>query len=89
MWQQPYLVGRGQKAGGHAVKLKAQGLPHLNRLPHIAGGVQHGKGSVVKHTRLIASSIPGSTLAILPGDHFVARRNWRAFNPVVLKFLEE
>lgn len=42
-----------------------------------------------KHTRLIARSIPGSTLAILPGDHFVARRNWRAFNPVVLKFLEE
>lgn len=42
-----------------------------------------------KHTRLIARSIPGSTLAILPGDHFVARRNWQAFNPVVLKFLEE
>lgn len=42
-----------------------------------------------KHTRLIARSIPGSTLAILPGDHFVARRNWQAFNPIVLKFLEE
>ena len=40
------------------------------------------------HTRLIARSIPGSQLAILPGDHFVARRNWQAFNPVVLEFLE-
>lgn len=39
------------------------------------------------HTRLIARSIPNSRLAILPGDHFVARRNWRAFNPVVLEFL--
>lgn len=40
-----------------------------------------------RHTRLIARSIPHSQLAILPGDHFVARRNWQAFNPVVLKFL--
>ena len=42
-----------------------------------------------KHTRLIAKSIPGSKLAILPGDHFLARRNWQAFNPVVLDFLSE
>lgn len=41
-----------------------------------------------KHTRLIARSIPNSQLAILPGDHFVARRNWQAFNPLVLNFLE-
>ncbi|MEY8402020.1 alpha/beta hydrolase [Oscillospiraceae bacterium 44-34] len=42
-----------------------------------------------KHTRLIAKSIPDSQLAILPGDHFVARQNWQAFNPVVLDFLSE
>ena len=42
-----------------------------------------------KHTRLIAKSIPGSQLVILPGDHFVARRNWQEFNPVVLDFLSE
>ena len=42
-----------------------------------------------KHTRLIAKSIPGSELAILPGDHFVARRNWEAFNPVILEFLRK
>lgn len=41
-----------------------------------------------RHTRLIARSIPNSRLAILPGDHFVARRNWQTFNPVVLEFLE-
>ena len=41
-----------------------------------------------KHTRLIAASLPNSKLVILPGDHFVARRNWEAFNPVVLEFLE-
>lgn len=41
-----------------------------------------------KHTRLIAQSIPNSQLAILPGDHFVARRNWQAFNPLILNFLE-
>lgn len=41
-----------------------------------------------KHTRLIARSIPNSQLAILPGDHFVARRNWQAFNPLILNFLE-
>lgn len=42
-----------------------------------------------RHTRLIAKSIPDSQLAILPGDHFVARRSWQAFNPVVLNFLAE
>ena len=41
-----------------------------------------------KHTRLIAASLPNSKLVILPGDHFVARRNWEQFNPVVLEFLE-
>jgi pimeloyl-ACP methyl ester carboxylesterase len=39
------------------------------------------------HTRLIARSIPGAELAILPGSHFVANRNPEAFNEVVLRFL--
>ena len=42
-----------------------------------------------KHTRRIAQSIPNSKLVILPGGHFVARRNWQAFNPVILEFLAE
>lgn len=49
-----------------------------------------GKDDMIKeaHTRAIAAAIPGSRLAILPGDHFVARRNADAFNPLVLDFLE-
>lgn len=42
-----------------------------------------------KHTRLIARSIPNSQLAILPGDHFAARKNWQAFNPLILNFLAQ
>lgn len=41
------------------------------------------------HTRAIAAAIPNSRLAILPGDHFVARGNWQAFNPAILEFLLE
>lgn len=40
-----------------------------------------------RHTRLIAASIPGAQLAILPGDHFIANRNPKAFNATVLQFL--
>ncbi len=40
-----------------------------------------------RHTQAIAAAIPHSQLAILPGDHFVARRNWQDFNRVVLDFL--
>ena len=40
-----------------------------------------------RHTRAIAQAIPNSSLVILPGDHFVARRNWEQFNPLVLEFL--
>lgn len=39
------------------------------------------------HTRLIARSIPGAQLAILPGDHFLAARNPGPFNARVLAFL--
>jgi pimeloyl-ACP methyl ester carboxylesterase len=41
------------------------------------------------HTRSIAAPIPGAQLVILPGDHFVARRNWKRFNDLVLEFLEK
>ena len=40
-----------------------------------------------KHTRLIANSIPGAELSILPGSHFVANQNPTAFNEAVLRFL--
>lgn len=41
------------------------------------------------HTRLIHASIPGAALAILPGDHFVARNNSTAFNRAVEDFLQQ
>lgn len=40
-----------------------------------------------EHTRLIASAIPGAQLSILPGSHFVANENPKAFNEAVLRFL--
>ena len=40
-----------------------------------------------EHTRLIARSIPGARLAVLPGCHFVAAENSGAFNAAVLDFL--
>ncbi len=41
-----------------------------------------------KHTRLIAESIPGARLAILPGNHFLAEKHPDAFNKTVLDFLK-
>ena len=40
-----------------------------------------------EHTRLIARSIAGAQLSILPGNHFVANKNPEAFNEAVLRFL--
>lgn len=41
------------------------------------------------HTRLIYESLPDAQLAILPGDHFIAKKNPEEFNRVVGAFLEE
>lgn len=41
------------------------------------------------HTRLIADSIPGARLAVIPGDHFIANRNPAAFNQAVRAFFQE
>ena len=41
------------------------------------------------HTRTIAAHLPHSELAILPGDHCVARKSYRAFDRRVLAFLRE
>ncbi|MBO7569114.1 MAG: alpha/beta fold hydrolase [Bacteroidaceae bacterium] len=40
-----------------------------------------------RHTRLIAESIPGALLSIIPGNHFIANKNPDTFNEVVLRFL--
>lgn len=39
------------------------------------------------HTELIARSIPNSKLIIIPGDHFIAKKNPTLFNKVVEDFL--
>ena len=40
------------------------------------------------HTKQIAEALPNAKLAILPGDHFVARQNPAAFNRAVDAFLK-
>lgn len=42
-----------------------------------------------EHTRLICNSLPNAKLEIITGDHFVANKNYEAFNTVVGAFLKE
>lgn len=42
-----------------------------------------------EHTRLICNSLPNAKLEIIAGDHFVANKNYEAFNTVVRAFLKE
>ena len=42
-----------------------------------------------RHTRLIAASIPGARLAIIPGNHFIANKEPAAFNRAVRTFFTE
>lgn len=42
-----------------------------------------------EHTRLIAQSIPGAQLRILPGSHFLPYEDPDAFNDVVARFLSQ
>ena len=42
-----------------------------------------------EHTRLICNSLPNAKLVIIAGDHFVANKNYEAFNTVVGAFLKE
>ena len=51
--------------------------------------VMAGDKDMIKdgHTRLIAQSIPGAELVIIPGTHFIASQNPGPFNEAVLRFL--
>lgn len=40
-----------------------------------------------KHTELIGKSIPDCEICFIPGDHFVANKQWEKFNSVVDSFL--
>jgi len=41
-----------------------------------------------KHTRLIYRSIPNASLALIPGNHFIANKRPKMFNEIVHSFLE-
>ena len=69
--------------------------PHINptelaqlKMPVL---VVAGTKDMIKdeHTRLIYNSLPNAQLSILEGDHFVANKNYEAFNTVVEAFLKE
>ena len=49
-----------------------------------------GTGDMIteEHTRLIHRQIPGSRLALIPGDHFIAQKNPEPYNRAVEEFLE-
>ena len=42
-----------------------------------------------KHTRLLAASLPDSSLVFIPGDHFIAAKKTAAFNQAVFAFLDQ
>ena len=42
-----------------------------------------------KHTRLLAASLPDSSLVFIPGDHFSAAKKTAAFNQAVFAFLDQ
>lgn len=42
-----------------------------------------------EHTRLIYGYLPDASLALIPGDHFIADKNPEAFNHAVANFLQE
>ena len=81
-------------------KAKAEMLSLMVNEPNIAPSelknlnmpvlVMAGTDDMIRqeHTELIAASIPGAKLVILPGDHFIARNNSNAFNAAVRDFLE-
>lgn len=49
-----------------------------------------GTNDMIKeeHTKLIASSIPGSKLVFIKGDHFIAGKRPKEFNAAILNFLD-
>ena len=42
-----------------------------------------------KHTRLLAASLPDSSLVFIPGDHFIAAKKTAAFNQALFAFLDQ
>ena len=69
--------------------------PHIDpsELAHLTMPtlVVAGSKDMIKdaHTRLIHESLPNAQLVILEGNHFVANRNYEAFNSAVEAFLKD
>ena len=94
-----YCVARFCSIFGSGAKQRAEMLGLMVNEPHMEPSalrcltmptlVIAGTDDIIKeeHTRLIADSIPGSQLAFVEGDHFVANKHPKEFNEVVLRFL--
>ncbi|MCF2665001.1 alpha/beta fold hydrolase [Oscillibacter valericigenes] len=82
-------------------RAKAELLGLMVKEPHIAPAelgkltmpvlVIAGTQDMIResHSRLIAASIPGARLALIPGDHFIANKEPTAFNRAVRTFFTE
>lgn len=68
-------------------KIEASALSNL----HSPTLVLVGKSDMIKksHSQLIANSLPKARLAVIKGDHFIAKKNPRDYNREVLNFLLE
>lgn len=94
-----YVCARLCGLGSAKAKAKADMLGLMVKEPHIRPDrlaslavptlVIAGTHDMIRdsHTRLIARSIPGARLELLPGTHFIARDDPAAFNARVLDFL--
>ena len=99
--QLPVVLGYHLSRLLRAPRLKTELLGLMVNEPHIDPAelrrltfptlVIAGEKDMVQdaHTRLIAESIPGSRLVILPGDHFIALKEPAAFNAAVRAFLSD
>ena len=89
--------GLDDKAARHSLELLKIQMEEPNLTPEQIGAIQAptlvvaGKKDHIKeaHTKLIAASIPGAKLAILPGDHYLARHEHKVFNKTVAEFFEQ
>ena len=102
--QVPIVLGYWAARAAALVSRKAVPRMELLRLmvkePHIApeslGAIRvptlvlAGTDDMIResHTRLIHRQIPGSRLALVPGDHFIVQKNPEGYNRAVEGFLE-
>ncbi len=96
-----YKIARRFSEKSDSARLNAEMLGLMVNDPNVApeelAGIKSktliiaGTKDMIKeeHTRLIAESIPGSELAFIKGNHFIANKKAGEFNRVVLEFLKD